>query len=740
MRLPWPDLQYTAAPTGELVSATLARLSEATNRRLGFVFLFGVFLLAAAPGIASGMGMCWFPPCDDDGGGDPAPIESKVVAQIGRFQSPSRIALSEAGNLYVADTAAGIVAAYDSTGVRIATLSEPAEPLGLAVWETVGDSSTTTYVWVGDEGDGSVRIYENGQPIGYLGNGSGEFGKPNAIAATADRVYVVDSNAHRVTVYDHYGSNVGAFGSQGSGNDQFLFPTDIAINESSSEVYVTDFGNQRIAVFDLDGNWLHHIQSPLNDAGHPFINQPAGLGICSSGHLYIVDAGLAAVVVTDGTGTLIESFGYQNSSYWTGELDVPVDAASDGMRVYVTSSREGKVNVFELATAITCGDGEKASTEECDDGNTANGDCCASTCEFETTGSVCNDTDACTAPDTCDGAGVCTGGAAVDCDDGDPCTDDLCFAGTGCINANNTPPCDYSSGCATVDTCAANAPLGDFIAYKASLAEGGDDFGRFGPVVLGDVFRTASYNVVAPRAVALPAGTNGVAADDPRTHLADLAIIRASSTPLFDRKRDVEVIGQCTDLLVTIKSPISLMVPTGMDMGDPAIAPDPNGHNVDHFLCYRVRAQRRQADGTKVAKRRRVQVVVEDQLQNRRYDLKRIRRLCMPTSVQGDPEAPATMLSGDNAGQTKSIAAVTVGNPDDSLACFKAETARRSIPQSRCGCDAAADPRCRGERLDPEQGRQSSVTGINLNNQFGPTVVDTDGSLELCVPMQVELP
>ncbi len=212
-----------------------------------------------------------------------------------------------------------------------------------------GDSSAT-WVWVADELNGAVHVFRNGEPTGYLGTGSGEFAKPNGVAATASTVYVVDSALNRVAMYGWDGVQTGVFGSWGYGGGQFDFPTDVVVNESAEEVYVADFFNERIAVFDLAGAWLRNLAAPDNDAGDPIFLRPSGLGLDTQGSLYVVDGALACVVVMDGAGALIDVFGYRSGTgYWTGELMVPVDAASDGTRVYVTSSKDGRVDVFEVS-------------------------------------------------------------------------------------------------------------------------------------------------------------------------------------------------------------------------------------------------------------------------------------------------------------------------------------------------------------------------------------------------------
>lgn len=58
-------------------------------------------------------------------------------------------------------------------------------------------------------------------------------------------------------------------------------------------------------------------------------------------------------------------------------------------------------------TFTGCGNGVVTAGEACDDGGTIAGDCCDGACQLEAAGSPCDDGDACTRPDECDGAGLC---------------------------------------------------------------------------------------------------------------------------------------------------------------------------------------------------------------------------------------------------------------------------------------------------------------------------------------------
>ncbi len=91
---------------------------------------------------------------------------------------------------------------------------------------------------------------------------------------------------------------------------------------------------------------------------------------------------------------------------------------------------------------------------DCDDENPCTADSCdpAQGCLYEPEDGPCQDDSACTDNDYCEG-GNCQGGAPVDCDDGDLCTDDLCASDTGCYYEYNSAPCDDGDPCTFADSC-----------------------------------------------------------------------------------------------------------------------------------------------------------------------------------------------------------------------------------------------------------------------------------------------
>jgi cysteine-rich repeat protein len=112
--------------------------------------------------------------------------------------------------------------------------------------------------------------------------------------------------------------------------------------------------------------------------------------------------------------------------------------------------------VLQVAPAV-CGNGFVESGEDCDDGGTAGGDCCSATCGFESLGSPCDDGDACTESDFCDG-GACEPGPPLVCDDGAFCNgEETCDSGSGCLSG--TPPATDDGVDCTVDSCDENGDV-----------------------------------------------------------------------------------------------------------------------------------------------------------------------------------------------------------------------------------------------------------------------------------------
>ena len=260
---------------------------------------------------------------------------------------------------------------------------------------------------------------------------------------------------------------------------------------------------------------------------------------------------------------------YGGSSDLWGETWSASDINSSGFGAALsgadTSADIGSVDHIRITVSYSlCGDGlVSAPEEQCDDGNTANGDCCSSSCQYEPNGNPCtSDGNVCT-DDTCNATGtcqhtnntgpcpddgnvctddVCSGGACTHpnntgpCpDDGDVCTDDVCSGGA-CTHPDNTAPCDDGDPCTSGDVCAAGVCAGSGIcvdAYKCYLARDlkNPRFTRVDGVSTSDDFSTQSVDVKRPKYVCNPAGLDGAPINNPGLYLTCYLIKAASLAP-----------------------------------------------------------------------------------------------------------------------------------------------------------------------------------------------------------------
>ena len=242
------------------------------------------------------------------------------------------------------------------------------------------------------------------------------------------------------------------------------------------------------------------------------------------------------LVIVRGSVTFAETSGITANgtvfgSLWTTSLVIGV-ASFVGQYSSEALALAGSV-AAGACPAPVCGDGVVDPGEECDDGNTADGDCCSSTCTLEPDGSPCSDGTFCNGPETCT-AGSCTAGAPVECDDGDACTTDacdeaakacrhdpvgcpapgtcldaVCDPATGCGSAPSADgaPCDDGDACTADDACAGGACAGVPVAC--------------GPCMVCDVGRGC---VAAPatgcRASLVPSGSRLVLRNEPEEQVS----------------------------------------------------------------------------------------------------------------------------------------------------------------------------------------------------------------------------
>jgi DNA-binding beta-propeller fold protein YncE len=123
----------------------------------------------------------------------------------------------------------------------------------------------------------------------FAGEGEHAMSDPLGVALdqSTSELYVVDSAHNRVEVFNaSTGAFIKAFGTPGSGNGQFKEPTQVAVDNSTGlpgDVYVLDSGNERVEVLNAKGEYLGQITTAEAELTGPIM----GVAVDVSGNLWI---------------------------------------------------------------------------------------------------------------------------------------------------------------------------------------------------------------------------------------------------------------------------------------------------------------------------------------------------------------------------------------------------------------------------------------------------------------------
>jgi DNA-binding beta-propeller fold protein YncE len=203
-------------------------------------------------------------------------------------------------------------------------------------------------IYVTDSQAGKVFVFEpSGKYKGVFGSlkgGEGYFKRPTGIAIDREtqQIYVTDTLRDRVYILDASGRVTKYFGQHGEKNGEFNLPTELLIK--NGVLAVVDAMNFRVQTFDRVGNF----QSAIGNLGdsEDALFRPKGIGLDSENHIYVVE-GLGGIVqVFDREGQLLYFFGRRGKRL--GEFQLPAGLFIDQKdRVYVVDSYNRRVQIFQ---------------------------------------------------------------------------------------------------------------------------------------------------------------------------------------------------------------------------------------------------------------------------------------------------------------------------------------------------------------------------------------------------------
>lgn len=222
------------------------------------------------------------------------------------FQAPVGVALDAGGNVFVSDPKINRVFSFSKDERTI---------------NTIGNDSTLNW------------------PVGM------------AVDDALERLYVVNSKGHNISVFNLRGEYIHSIGRRGDGDGDFNFPTDVAI-DSSGNIVVADSMNARVQVLDKEGRFIRKF-GERGDKPYDF-QLIKGVAVSSDDNIYVTDARTDKILVFDKTGEPLTQIGgkasvAENMRLNPGGFLLPQDIFIDkNDTIYVVDSMNKRFQVFQI--------------------------------------------------------------------------------------------------------------------------------------------------------------------------------------------------------------------------------------------------------------------------------------------------------------------------------------------------------------------------------------------------------
>ena len=270
------------------------------------------------------------------------------IKTIGGLSRPWGVAVNQRGEIIVAENSGHCISIFSSIGEKIRTFGSKGSaqgqfngPCGVAV-----------------DGDGNILVVDRANhhiqkltaggkfltAVGRERNKHLELSYPTGVAVNRRnrKVYICDTYNHRIQILNSDLTFSSSFGSHGSGDGQFYYPWDVAL-DSTGNVYVADSSGHRIQVFTPEGKFLRKFGKYGSGDGE--LNCPSSVSVDSDDIVYVTECNNHRVSMFTSEGQFLRSFGTKGEG--PGQFNSPCGIAvdRDGL-VYVSDRNNKRIQIF----------------------------------------------------------------------------------------------------------------------------------------------------------------------------------------------------------------------------------------------------------------------------------------------------------------------------------------------------------------------------------------------------------
>ncbi len=254
---------------------------------------------------------------------------------------PQQVTTDDRGRVYVTDPGRQSIFVFDEVLGEMMVWDE--RNLDISLPSPIGVVHAQDAVWVTDSELGLVyQLSPNGDLIKRFG--ASELARPTGISydAAGQRLFVSDTAAGAIKIFDLQGNLVDTWGVAGSGAGGFNRPTYLAYR--NGRLYVADSLNARVQILDQSGRFLQSVGRRGLYVGN--FSRPKGIALDSDGNIYVAESYYDHVLIYDPEGRLLMAIG--GSGPAPGQFSQPTGVwVDDRDRVYVSDMLNSRVSMFQ---------------------------------------------------------------------------------------------------------------------------------------------------------------------------------------------------------------------------------------------------------------------------------------------------------------------------------------------------------------------------------------------------------
>jgi DNA-binding beta-propeller fold protein YncE len=248
-----------------------------------------------------------------------------------------------AGRVYVSDIGNHAVMVFDQVAGKLLTWGQATPKLRFVTPVGVALGPDSQLLVADAELGLVVRLDAAGKPLGTFG--AGILNRPTGVVrdGARGRIYVADTHAHDIKVFNDAGVLQQVIGRRGEGPGELNFPTHLAL--AGARLLVADTMNARIEIFDADGKSAGSLGRRGLRIGN--MTRPKGVATDLTGNIYVIESLYDSLLVFNAEGQFLMPIG--GSGKDVGQFYLPSGVWTDTRgRVYVADMFNGRVVIFQF--------------------------------------------------------------------------------------------------------------------------------------------------------------------------------------------------------------------------------------------------------------------------------------------------------------------------------------------------------------------------------------------------------